>query len=112
MTAMSAAGKDVRLMADARAIARQQEDAGLHGIANLFSRLSNEILRLQDAAKGSVVVVNQAIEAKRRAEVDTAALRSALALARNWMLCDSDFGDPEDFKRDLTIVDAALGVSL
>lgn len=44
--------------------------------------------------------------------VENAALRKALATARDWMLCDSEFGDPEDFKRDLTAVDAVLGASV
>lgn len=37
------------------------------------------------------------------------ALVRALRTATNWMLCDNEFGDPEQFKTDLAEIKALLG---
>lgn len=78
----------LELLTRARELAYHHEkESGQHGTASMLFDLINEIERLREAAKGSAVIVNQAVADKRR-------LRAALddALGEIVELVEADIG--------------------
>lgn len=54
---------------------------------------------------------NRGLDSPDRGQIDSAAMKdlvAALRTAKNWMLCDNEFGDPEQFKVDLAKIDTIL----
>jgi hypothetical protein len=110
----------------ARESAAWNEDQGRPGTAVTINVLVAEVENLREAAKGSLVIVNQAladknlatlkastllIAAEKIAACDLEALAGALRTAKHWMVCDPEFDDPEQFETDAALVDAALANS-